>query len=316
MKKFLAFSVVAVVVALGGPLLVRAVTVNVNTSNDVSVVSCEQVGSDIRIRRSASESSSVLTSACRDAGHGLRQYTVSCISNTKYRVSWTDCSTPTPQTPTDTQGPSVSLSANAVANSINGSWYKYTVTVSAQDATSNIKGIEVIIKGPDNQVVQSWWIDGRNVASNGSFGVKSVTRTVTRSWLQTNKQYTITAKAYDTAGNSTTSAVAAVYLSGDTVAPTIGIDVTYNAQWYPGNKAKRMVPTLVARANDNQRVSKITIYYNNTGLGEGYSELRTCNVSGANVVCSHGFSDMTRGNFYAVAWDEAGNSVSSYKVAF
>lgn len=316
MKKILAFGVAAVVVALGGPLLVRAVTVNVNTSNDVSVASCEQVGSDIRIRRSSGEQSSILTSACRDAGYGLRQYAVSCISSTKYRVSWTDCSTPTPQPPADTQGPSVTVSANAVANSINNGWYKYQVTVSAQDVASNIKGVEVAVKGPDNQVVQSWWVDGRNVASNGSFGAKSITRTVTRSWLQTNKQYTVTAKAYDAEGNSTTSAAASVYLSGDNVAPTIGIDVTYNAQWYPGNNAKRMVPTLVARANDNQRVSKITIYYNNSGLGEGYSELRTCSVSGTNAACSYSFGDMTRGNFYATAWDEAGNAVSSYKIAF
>lgn len=314
MKKILAFGTGAAVLALGGPLLVRAVTVSVNTSNDVSVASCEQVGSDIRIRRSSGEQSSILTSACRDAGHGLRQYTVSCISSTKYRVSWTDCSTPQP--PADTQGPSVSVSATPVANSVNGSWYKYDVTVSAQDAASNIKGVEVIVKGPDNQVVQSWWVDGRNAASNGSFGTKSITRSVTRWWLQTNKQYTVTAKAYDAAGNSTTSAVATVYLSGDTVAPTVGTDVTYNAVWYPGNSAKRMVPTLVARANDNQRVSKITIYYNNTGLSEGYNELRTCTVSGTNAACSYSFGDMTRGNFYAVAWDEAGNSVTSYKIAF
>ncbi len=314
MKKYLAFGA-AVVVALGGPLLARAVTLNVNTSNDVSVANCEQVGSDIRIRRSAGDQSSILTSACRDAGHGLRQYTMTCVSPTKYRVSWTDCSTPTPA-PADTQAPTVTVSANAVASSLNGSWYKYDVTVSAQDSVSNIKGVEVTVKGPDNQVVQSWWVDGRNAASNGSFGTKSITRSVTRGWLQTNKQYTITAKAYDAASNSATSAATTVYLSGDTVAPTIGVDVTYNAQWYPGNSAKRMVPTLVVRANDNQRVSKITIYYNNIGLSEGYGELRTCNVSGTSAACSHTFSDMTRGNFYATAWDEAGNAVSSYKIAF
>lgn len=310
MKKIFAYGV-ALVVALGGPLLAQAVTVN--SSNEVSVSSCEQVGADIRIRRAAGEQSTLLTSACRDAGHGLRQYTMTCVSPTKYRVSWADCANPAPA---DTQGPAVTVSAKALSGSLNGSWYKYEVTVSAQDSTSNIKGVEVTVKGPDNQVVHSWWVDGRTASANGSFDTKSITRTVTRGWLQTNKQYTVTARAYDALGNNTTSAATAVYLPGDSVAPVVSVDVTYNAQWYPGNNAKRMVPTLTVRATDNQQLRKISLFYNNTGLGEGYSELRSCQVSGTVANCSHAFTDMTRGNFYAVAWDEAGNSVTSYKIAF
>ena len=252
---------------------------------------------------------------------------MTCVSPTKYRVSWTDCSTPTPQpqpapqpvpVPADTQGPSIGLTAAAVGNTNNSTWYSYQLTVTAQDAVSNVKGIQVVVKNSNNQVVQSWWVDGRNAWNSyeGGFGTQSVTRTITRPGLQVGKTYTVTAQAYDVRGNSTMSGSVNLYVSGDTVAPTISTDVTYSAQWYVGNNAKRMVPTLVVRANDNQRIAKITLYYNNTGLGEGYGELKTCTMNANNASCSHSFGDLTRGNFYATAWDEAGNAVTSYKTAF
>ena len=52
-------------------------------SNTFTVTSCEQVGGDIRISRNNGPKY-VLTSSCRDAGHGKRQYKMSCVSSTKY----------------------------------------------------------------------------------------------------------------------------------------------------------------------------------------------------------------------------------------
>lgn len=315
MKRLFGLGILAAVTLLGAPLLAQAVTVN--TSNDVAVASCEQVGSDIRIRRSNNSNSTLLTSACRDAGYGLRQYAVSCLSATKYRVSWSACAPVATPPLADVQGPRIGLQGSLIGDYTTNSDVSYQVIVTAQDRMSNIKGIQIVVRDVNNQIVQSWWLDGgRDWSESNGFGSSVVNRTVTHAGLRSGQTYYVTAQAWDVRGNSSLSNVVTLYTQGDTSSPTISADVNYSAQWYVGNNAKRMVPTLVVRADDNKRVSKITLYYNNTGLGEGYSELRTCTINSQAGTCSYSFGDLTRGNFYATAWDEAGNSVTSYKIAF
>lgn len=71
--------------------------------NYVDVVSCKQIGKDIEIKRSSNDSATTLTSSCRDAGYGLREYSMTCSSATRYYVSWKPCSsTPVQQTPVQT----------------------------------------------------------------------------------------------------------------------------------------------------------------------------------------------------------------------
>lgn len=60
--------------------------------NFVDVASCKQIGKDIEIKRVASDTPYKLLSSCRDAGYGLREYTMSCGSSTRYYVSWKPCS--------------------------------------------------------------------------------------------------------------------------------------------------------------------------------------------------------------------------------
>lgn len=60
--------------------------------NFVDVYSCKQVGKNIEIKRTANDAPTTLTSSCRDAGNGLREYTMSCGSNNRYYVSWKPCS--------------------------------------------------------------------------------------------------------------------------------------------------------------------------------------------------------------------------------
>lgn len=316
MKKWLSWAALVAVTLLVAPLVVKAVTVN--TSNEVSVASCEQIGSDIRIQRVSGEQSTVLTSACRDAGHGLRQYSLSCLSATKYRVSWSECSTPAPvPTPTDTQGPTVSIEGAVVGGEASNRQSSYRLTIRAQDALSNLKGVQVTVRDSNNQTVQSWWLDGgRAWSESNGFGTKTLHRTVVKSGLQSGQAYTVSVQAFDVRGNGKVSNVISLRVSTDTTAPSINADVTFSAQWYGGANTKRMVPTLVVRAFDSARVSKISLYYNNAGLNDGYTEIKTCQVNAINTSCSHAFSDLTRGNFYAVAWDEAGNSATSYKITF
>lgn len=71
--------------------------------NPVDVKKCVQVGKDISIIRIADGVSDTLTTACRDAGNGLKYYTMACLSDTQYRVDWKPCSgttTPTQVMPT------------------------------------------------------------------------------------------------------------------------------------------------------------------------------------------------------------------------
>lgn len=316
MKKKFGLGILAAVVLLGVPLLAQAVTAN--TSNDVAVASCEQIGSDIRIRRANSSNSTVLTSACRNAGYGLRQYAVSCLSATKYRVSWSACAPAANKPPiADIQGPRVGLDGSFSGNYVNNSEVSYQLSLSVRDNMSNVKGVQIVVRDVNNQIVQTWWVDGgRDWSESNGFGSLTITRTLTHTGLRSGQTYYVTAQAWDVRGNSSFSNTVTLYTLSDTSSPTISADVNYSAQWYVGNSAKRMVPTLVARADDNKRIAKITLYYNNSGLGEGYSELRTCSIGATSGTCSYSFGDLTRGNFYAVAWDEAGNSVTSYKISF
>lgn len=55
-------------------------------SNITNVVKCVQVGKDIKVTKGSS--TFILTSTCRDAGYGLRQYTLTCVNATQYKTSW------------------------------------------------------------------------------------------------------------------------------------------------------------------------------------------------------------------------------------
>ena len=304
----------------------QAVAVSVNAgSNLVSVHSCTQTGADIKIRRSSTDSEYTLISACRNAGHGLRDYKMTCTSNKQYRVEWKDCGTtpaPTPTPQVDNQGPVVSVNTNVMSGTITNNQYSYQVNVSAQDAGSNIRGILVTVRNQaTGATVQSWWVENKNGLSDTEtgFGTNNVTKSVGKTGLQVGTYYTVSARAYDTRGNSTVAnAPVRLYVAstGDTVRPSVTANVTYAAVWYPGNNAQKVIPTLSARATDTNKVTKVVLYYNSTQLGQGYSVLKTCNTNSLVVSCTHPYEDPTHGNFFAVAYDEAGNSATSTKFAF
>ena len=91
---------------LAGVFAVGYVVLAADGSNYVDVNSCTQVGKDIRINRGGQNYT--LTSSCRDAGHGYRDYQMTCVSNKQYKVEWTEGCTPVkPPTPKDTEAPKV-----------------------------------------------------------------------------------------------------------------------------------------------------------------------------------------------------------------
>lgn len=463
-KKVALFSGIFVF-AVGGLVTAAQAFMAEPSSNWVPVYSCTQVGNDIKIRRTSSGSEYVLTSTCRDAGHGKRQYTMACTSNKEYKVSWTACNAPVPQPQTpsyvlenisvsalstlntsgylksgnqfsgtvmatvpatwpnynvtlglknalpnassytyafawtdsegkngatvnealakqlvknvsfsyapnrnfsvtdsnrnktrtvlafarnndgvsrvpnmpvevddvialhvylepaaDVQSPSLSFSASALKETLtSNNTYSYRVRVTASDSKNNIKGIYVTAKNANGVVVDGFWVDDKNALSGSEvgFGSKSVYREITRPNFRVGEQYSVSVAAYDTAGNVRNSSVLKVQLDNpDTTAPTIDANVSFTSVWDIGYKSKHFVPTVFATAKDNSKVVKIVLYHNTTQLGEGYSAIKTCENSNGVSMCSHTFDTLQRGNFYAQAWDAAGNTVTSIKYAF
>lgn len=112
LKKILVSSLVLV-----GVFSVAYAVFAADGSNYVDVNSCTQVGKDIRISRDGQKYT--LTSSCRNAGHGYRDYKMTCVSNSQYKVEWTEgCVPAKPPTPVkppvvkDIINPSVTLTTN------------------------------------------------------------------------------------------------------------------------------------------------------------------------------------------------------------
>ena len=133
-------------------VVVQAVVTPTSGTNFVNVTSCQQVGSHIKIRRGNGPEYTLL-STCRNAGHGLRQYALSCVSGTKYKVQWQSCTTPT-----DTAAPVVTLSTELTGSASAG--YGYKLHIYADDAQNNIKAVQVTKIEVGTAISSSDWIDG------------------------------------------------------------------------------------------------------------------------------------------------------------
>jgi|GEM_PF-1912932 len=212
--------------------------------NYINVDSCEQVGKNININRSGKNYT--LTSACRDAGYGYRNYVMTCASKTQYKVEWTEGCTPvTPPSPPvvkDTEAPKVYVSK------VDSSYKLGDVFSTDFDATDNVKVTKMIV-----------YRDGVKVKEVGSDELHY-------SYV-TNKLGTVNFRvyAYDAAGNVGTNSIS-IYVTNntDTVAPTVSL--TSDKKIYTeGNRVY-----LTANASDNVSVQRIEM------LGETEKVLRTC----------------------------------------
>lgn len=59
-------------------------------SNLIRVDTCENAPNGVMVRRFGKPNAYLLTNSIRNAGHGMRQYTLTCVSGTMYRVEWID----------------------------------------------------------------------------------------------------------------------------------------------------------------------------------------------------------------------------------
>ncbi len=290
MKKPLILAIFALSVGAGFGMSVPAHAAD--NVNFITVSSCEQVGSDIRISRNNGPKH-ILTSSCRDAGHGKRLYKMTCISSKQYKVEWT---TPTActggSTTSDTIAPSVSMSANKSTVSNNES---VTLTVTASDA----KGVTKIEIREGSTVVKT--CSGSNLTSCAHTFVAVGQQ-------NTERAQTFTAKAYDAAGNVGTSSSVIIRTRAtnvDTTRPEVTISAN-KATIQTGEKV-----TITTHATDTSGISKLEIYQNGV-------KVKTCENRKS---CSYTteFSQSTVPNsatysFYAKAIDMKGNVQQSNTV--
>ncbi|HXI30676.1 MAG TPA: Ig-like domain-containing protein, partial [Vicinamibacterales bacterium] len=141
----------------------------------------------------------------------------------------------------DTTPPTVSLTAPA-----NGATASGTVTVAA-NATDNVgvAGVQFLL-------------DGANL------GAEDTAAPYTLAWdtrTATNASHTLTARARDAAGNTTTSAAVTVTVSNDTTPPTVTITAPANGATASGTV------TVTANATDNVAVAGVQFLLDGANLG-------------------------------------------------
>lgn len=189
--------------------------------------------------------------------------------------------------PSDTTAPTVAVSAPA-----NGATVSGTVTVSATASDNvGVTKVEFLV--------------------NGTVASTVTTAPYNYSWNTTtsaNGTYTLTAKAYDAAGNigqSTSVSVTVNNQTGDTTAPTVSITAPANNATVKGSI------TISASASDNVKVTKVEFYLDNVLKRTDTSSPFTYSLNTTSV--SDGIHTLT-----AKAYDAAGNigeSTVTVKVA-
>jgi len=95
-------------------------------SNISKVVSCQQLNDGIFITRSLSTPGYKLPNGCRNAGHSMREYTMTCMSSTTYKTSWVQPCPPV-ATCTDSDG-GKNYSMQGTITVTNGPDYGYSAT--------------------------------------------------------------------------------------------------------------------------------------------------------------------------------------------
>ena len=111
--------------------------------------------------------------------------------------------------------------------------------------------------------------------------------------------HSLTAKAYDLAGNSTTSAAVSVKVT-DTTAPTVSLTSPANGS----SVTRNSTVSITATATDNRAVSKVQFYVNN---------VLKCTDTTASYTCSWSVPSQ-RGVKYTVtvkAYDSSSNTASA-----
>ena len=193
-------------------------------------------------------------------------------------------------------------SAAVVVNVNNNDVTAPTVNITAP-AAGNVSGtINVTANAADNIGVAGvqFLFDGNNLGAEDVAAPYSVSWNTTTA---TNGSHSLTARARDAAGNTTTSAVVSVNVNNDTQAPT----VTVNA---PASSPVSGAINITATANDNIGVVGVQFLLDGNNLGTE-DVTAPYSVSWNTTTVSNGNHNIT-----ARASDAAGNTTTSAAVVF
>ena len=180
----------------------------------------------------------------------------------------------------DTQAPTVSVTAPATGSTVSGTT---TVTAAAADNVG-VSGVQFLLDGV-------------------ALGAEDVTSPYSVSWTTTtatNGSHTLTARARDAAGNTTTSATTTVTVNNaDTQAPTVSITAPTTGSTVSGTT------TVTATAADNVGVSGVQFLLDGVALG-AEDVTSPYSVSWITTTATNGSHTLT-----ARARDAAGNTTTS-----
>ncbi len=229
-----------------------------------------------------------LTSAATEAiGHGgtVSQVTTDYDGQTRPIGSAPDVGADEYTPPTDTTPPTVSVTSPASGATVSG-----TVTVTAS-ATDNV-GVTAV----------QFYLDGVALGARDTSGPYTV------SWNTTtaaNGTHTLTAQAWDAAGNTATSASVTATVSNappDTTPPTVSVTGPAGGATVSGTA------TVTASATDNVGVTAVQFYLDGVALGAKDTSA-PYTVSWDTTKAANGTHTLT-----AQAWDAAGNTATSASV--
>jgi hypothetical protein len=258
-----------------GSTISGTITLSANASDNVGVTKVEFYRDGTTLVGTATISPYSVTDNTTGLANGSHSYTAKAY-DAAGNSTVSAASTVTVNN-ADTTPPTVSLTAPA-----NGSTVSGTITLSAT-ASDNV-GVSKV----------EFYRDGTLVATDTSAPYTASDNTTSL----VNGSHTYTAKAYDAAGNATTSAASTVTVSNDTTPPTVSLTAPANGSTVSGTI------TLSATASDNVGVTKVEFYRDGALIG-------TVTASPYNL--SDNTTSVPNGShtYMAKGYDAAGNSSTS-----
>lgn len=156
------------ILPLNKTLVTTAVTSTPPVCTTVGVLySCRTTNEGIYIRYSTSSKEALLTNGCRDAGYGLRNYSLACTGTTTYKVCYTSCGAATSTTSTVAlsrlsffNAPSPTTTAR-MAKALVGTFKIFTF-----DQNANLKNLNFMATGTINTTQYYLYNGSTMVASN------------------------------------------------------------------------------------------------------------------------------------------------------
>lgn len=268
-------------------------------TNNVPVTKCEQVSNGVKLTRFGK--TYTLTNGVRDAGHGYRNYNLTCVSATMYRVQWNQA-----QAPADSVYPSVTL--KSLGKNLKSNNYDASFEVSASDQDSAIVKVKAYLGNGTGYytlgtVVYNW--------TDQNATAKNTTKSFVVSNLNYNTSYTLTVEVTDKAGNI--NYVSKVLNQTKIVQDQDNPSVTLNVET-KNKKTNNYDLTLKVSASDNtSAITKIKVYVNGPGYsGWGTAYTWVDDTSTAKTVSKtftlSNLQYSSQYNFYAEVFDKSGRS--------